>query len=231
MLRSLWKYSFSKSWHFVISKALFLIFFLDSILLAFPLFFLVVGFHGIETSSSSSLSSPHLSQITILLLCKPEGMGTFSFSLFFHHTFTHFLFISTVNSTSSRTGNQILNFKFVKETVYKQREVLLRQCSFNMWLSTPLIKQMPWHKCIELGTNVMNRMFFSTQTLITSSLKYDPRLSPIKPNGLSPSKFLIKMSKKHFLNVMPSNQPDLVESYTALTRPPFIHASKKNFDF
>ena len=148
MLRSLWKYSFSKSWHCVISKALFLIFFLDSILLAFPLFFLVVGFHGIETSSSS-LSSPHLSQITILLLCKPEGMGTFSFSLFFHHTFTHFLLISTVNSTSSRTGNQILNFKFVKETVYKQREVLLRQCSFNMWLSTPLIKQCP-------GINALN---------------------------------------------------------------------------
>ena len=44
----------------------------------------------------------------------------------------------------------------------------------------------------------MNRMFFSTQTLITSSLKCDPRLSPIKPNGLSPSKFLIKMSKKTF---------------------------------
>ena len=57
---------------------------------------------------------------------------------------------------------------------------------------------MPWHKCVELGTNVMNRMFFSTQTLITSSLKCDPRLSPIKPNGLSPSKFLIKMSKKTF---------------------------------
>ena len=84
---------------------------------------------------------------------------------------------------------------------------------------------MPWHKRVELGTNVMNRMFFSTQTLITSSLKCDPRLSSIKPNGLSPSKFLIKMSKKHFLNVVPSNQPDLVESYTALTRPPFIHAS------
>ena len=51
-----------------------------------------------------------------------------------------------------------------------------------------------WHKCVELGTNVMNQMFFSTQTLITSSLKRDPMLSPIKANRPSPSKFLTKTS-------------------------------------
>ena len=86
-------------------------------------------------------------------------------------------------------------------------------------------KSRGWHKCVEFGTNVMNRMFISTQTLITSSLKWDPRLSPIKANRPSPSKFLTKISKNHFLNVLPSNQPDFVESYTELTGPPFIHAS------
>ena len=69
-----------------------------------------------------------------------------------------------------------------------------------------------WHRCVEFGTNVVKRIFLFKQMLITSSLKCDPRLSPIIANGPSPFKLGTKTLLNRFLNVRPSNQPESVQA-------------------